>query len=417
MWGRGFSHSDRIMRDVAPGSPGACGAFALFNASSTDPALVTLRPTPPTMIESLDGDDRTPSCGTTSAGVASGCQDFGVGSPGRWRQLYHLPKKLPRAPSATVQSDAAELHAHLSMRQLQPSGSCNGPVYTVAELPTIGFCALMEFALLELARAASLGSRLVLGPNTALAWTSTWLCGRDRSLSCYFDLSGGCCAEASSFARAAAASDGGRAGGIHPGKRIQRRQVAASAGGRQAAKILRKAGLNERVTYGYSRAVTLGGPLARFNRFGGAWVHGQLALWLMRRIKPSIRDELDRRRATVLPRRRGASGWQDTSATPPTPLAGMAMAEACISMHVRRGDSCALGSRFCPANRTAAYFEAAATLRTRYGLNRLVLATDDVAAAELCAQRVRRENARSDPPTLWVAGPRSDTPPPCCLPL
>ena len=38
--------------------------------------------------------------------------------------------------------------------------------------------------------------------------------------------------------------------------------------------------------------------------------------------------------------------------------------------------------------RTATYFKAAAELRSKYGINRLLLATDDADAAQLCAQRV-----------------------------
>ena len=58
-----------------------------------------------------------------------------------------------------------------------------------------------------------------------------------------------------------------------------------------------------------------------------------------------------------------------------------------IGLHIRRGDSCALGSRYCPSNKTASYFAAAAALRTRYGIRRIVLATDDEEAAALCAAR------------------------------
>ena len=55
-------------------------------------------------------------------------------------------------------------------------------------------------------------------------------------------------------------------------------------------------------------------------------------------------------------------------------------------MHVRGGDSCH-ARRFCATNLTATFWAQAARLRERYGVNRIVLATDDARAAALCASR------------------------------
>lgn len=56
--------------------------------------------------------------------------------------------------------------------------------------------------------------------------------------------------------------------------------------------------------------------------------------------------------------------------------------ELLIGMHIRGGDSCA-AHRFCPTNKTI-YFAQAARLRSAYGANRIVLATDNAEAAGFC---------------------------------
>ena len=96
--------------------------------------------------------------------------------------------------------------------------------------------------------------------------------------------------------------------------------------------------------YGWSRALSLGGALSRFNVYGTLWATAQLTRWLFGRMHASIRAEVDGRRAGVLPR------------LPARP--SLAARPLCIGMHVRRGDSCSLGSRFCPRNFTATYFAA-----------------------------------------------------------
>ena len=68
---------------------------------------------------------------------------------------------------------------------------------------------------------------------------------------------------------------------------------------------------------------------------------GQLARFLFDRLTPNVRAEVDRRRLAP----RGTDRRR------------------VIGMHVRRGDSCSLLSRFCPADGAAAYWRAAARLR------------------------------------------------------
>ena len=82
---------------------------------------------------------------------------------------------------------------------------------------------------------------------------------------------------------------------------------------------------------------------------------------------PATRDAVDKRRASVLPRRPG--GGLPTS--------------SCIGMHVRGGDACH-AHRFCPSNLTASYFAQAARLRSLYGVNVIVMATDSPRAAAAC---------------------------------
>ena len=87
----------------------------------------------------------------------------------------------------------------------------------------------------------------------------------------------------------------------------------------------------------------------------------------------ATRAAVDQRRANVLPRR--------LTSLDPSPRF------QCIGMHIRGGDAC-FASRFCPANLTASFFGTAARLRERYGLRRIVLATDSAPAAALCASGV-----------------------------
>jgi hypothetical protein len=379
----------------------------LYNASSADPDAIHLPEITPASLRPLGlevGGSVGACTARTSAGLAlrdsnqrdGGCFDLGVSNvDNRWRQLRYLPELFTwmprRAPTMQAIKAAERLQHELSWAQAR--GSCGQrPAYTAAELPMIGFCAVIEHGMLQLARAASSRSRLVLGRKSSPVWSSRWLCGRERSLQCYFNISADCCPDERSFEAALAAEGGGAfsaAGGKPAGAkplssagRLRRRMTK----GRSKAVPGGVPG-GDRASYGYSRALSLGGALAPYNAYGSLWVSGQLIRWLFLRMHPHIRSEVDRRRASVLPR--------------PPPLASTVHAakaaskegskartlpyrELCIGMHVRRGDSCSLGSRFCPPNRTAAYFGAAAALRDRYLINKLVVATDDAEAAALC---------------------------------
>ena len=118
--------------------------------------------------------------------------------------------------------------------------------------------------------------------------------------------------------------------------------------------------------------------IPRYERFGSIWLRGQLIRYLFSRMTYAVRKQVELRRESV-------SVSESVSVDRGSALA----LPAAIGMHIRRGDSCALGSRYCPSDLNASYFEAADELRTRYGVNRLVLATDDPEAARLCNERVR----------------------------
>ena len=368
-----------------------CAGVA-FN-QSTD-SVDSLAPIVPHQVVALDG---TPCAGRTAAGVAAttqggeSCIDLGIGEQSsRWRQLAFLPEQFDRRPAKAALLRARRLHEALDALQLRRECS-SWPTYTVAELPMIGTCATIEYGMLALALSSSSGSRLIFGRDSARVWTSTWLCGRERSLGCYFDVSGPCCAADASFEAARASYAGAEMhGAVKPGARklgrkrlLQaRQQKSHPAHAADPLLLLRKRkGGGGGVAggggvLGSSRALSLGGALAEFNVYGTAWVSGQLIAWLFGRMHPAVRAELLKRRAAVFPPRPSASS------------SGQRLAGRAIGLHVRRGDSCALGSRLCPRNLTAAYFLPAARLRSRYGINRLVLATDDVEAAALCAARV-----------------------------
>lgn len=389
-----------------------------FNASAAEPSAIALSEIAPSMLQALEDDGQflkmTPSCiPRTGAGIAftdgntGRCADLGVGNAGtNWRQLSYFPALFTwmprRGPTPEARKKSDNLQHELTT--LQSHGSCSRlPTYTVAELPQIGFCAVIEHGMLQLARAASARSRLVLGRRSSVAWSSRWLCGRDRSLGCYFNISANCCPEEGSFEAALATrAGGGTNAAILAGRMAKLAAIGAAGGGMGGGKGgtaggVRhgtgtatdggKGGKADRATYGWSRALTFGGALAPYNAYGSLWVSGQLIHWLFSRMHPHIRHEIDRRRAAVLPRlppplvasRAALRSSREGSKERP-----LAYRELCIGMHVRRGDSCSLGSRFCPRNRTSAYFGAAAALRDRYMINRLIVATDDEEAAALC---------------------------------
>ena len=408
---------------------GCASPSAAYNASSAAPYPILQRIEPAT-VRPLEGG--TSCVAQSSAGIVAhdgGCTDLGVGREGGyWHQLAFLPRQplWRRAADENVRGLSDKLQAQLT--KLQTGGvGCNGlPLHTVAELPTIGFCATIEYGMLSLARAASSGTRVVFGRSSAPTWSSQWLCGPERSIACYFNISATCCPEQTSFDAGAAleGSDGSMAfggrgkpfkgakmgapaklatsfkiGRIDVGRAARRRlhregrmptgalpprMAAKLAAGKLAAGKMARGAKPERgsdvaggLEYGRPRALSLGGSFAHFNRHGTLWVSGQLIEWLFRRMHPSIRREVDRRRMSVLPR---------VVSPPHATTHPQSTRPLCIAMHVRRGDSCSLGSRFCPRNFTATYFAAAARLRRQYGINRLVVATDDAGAADMCAR-------------------------------
>ena len=116
--------------------------------------------------------------------------------------------------------------------------------------------------------------------------------------------------------------------------------------------------------------------LAGWNTFGSAWLSAELAHFFFERMTQATRREVDRRRQSVLPR-----GGGEVRA---------------IGMHVRGGDSCH-ARRFCAKNLTGTFWAQAARLRERYGVNTIVLATDDARAAALCESRALGFECRTAP--------------------
>ena len=414
-------------------SEAPCAAVAFNRSTESVDSLAAIEPQ---HVRALDGTAAAGACAAdTSAGhyAAGGdCFDLGIGdASSRWRPLAFMPRDLS-APHPDALSRGLRLQAALD--ELQHRGPCAArPTYTVAELPMIGTCATIEYAMLALATAASSGSRLILGRQSTPVWTSHWLCGAERSLGCYFNVSAACCPDDASFSASSrvegagdaamakllqlkAAARGrklnlkekmmlaklskmGRADGMTSSRvdeKMKRRllkekTVRESERGKLGRQGMpppgRELGTHEghSAVVGSSRALTLGGSLAEHNEYGTLWVSGQLVHWLFEQMRPGTRAQLDARRADVFPRAVESAGYTGTAGGP---AAGGARALT-IGMHVRRGDSCALGSRFCPRNKTAAYFEMAARLRAQYpAMQRLVVATDDAEAAALCASRV-----------------------------
>jgi hypothetical protein len=104
--------------------------------------------------------------------------------------------------------------------------------------------------------------------------------------------------------------------------------------------------------------------LQDYNKYGHAFVAGQLIAHLYSNLQPKVQQHIDKRRKELMYPR------QQRKANP------------VIGMHIRGGDACS-AHRFCPANRSI-YWEKAAILREKYGAKRIFLATDDRQAAELC---------------------------------
>jgi hypothetical protein len=262
--------------------------------------------------------------------------------PGGW--FEHLPavETLARPPPPRALARAAQLRASLRQLNHLPGAGCAGgasggaPVnasrlHYVDELPLIGFGAAAEHLLVNLIEAHHFQRQLIVSPASAPEWAPAQFCGSQRSLACYFAVSS-CCVSPAPGSRDLPDT--------LPPHEIQRRRSGAgrsrSGGARQ-----------------------LGSP--GWNEYGSIFLYAQAAAHVFGSLSPGARQAVDARRA--------AARGTDRSRT--------------IGIHIRKGDSCSLLSRFCPAN-TAPYWAAAARLRDAYGATRIHLVTDDAAAAAAC---------------------------------
>lgn len=292
----------------------------------------------------------------TVSGLAEGCSDMGVAwlrplgygghqQPVPGGSFEHLPavQTLARPPPARALARAAELRASLRQLNHPPGAGCAGgasggaPVnasrlHYVGEFPLIGFGAAVENLLVNLVEAHHFSRQLVVGPASAPEWAPAAFCGSQRSLACYFAFSS-CCVSP-------------RPGSRGPPDTLPPHEVKR-----------RRSGAGRFVPGG---AKQLGSP--GWNEYGSIFVYAQAAAHVFSSLSPRARQAVDARRA--------AARGTDRSRT--------------IGMHIRKGDSCSLLSRFCPAD-LAPYWAAAARLRDVYGATRIHLVTDDAAAAAACA--------------------------------
>jgi hypothetical protein len=267
-------------------------------------------------------------------------EDPALIAAGAMSPLVFLPGSTDTSPAPSWADSARKLQAVLERQQFGgPYAGCGMSVapswrtmYYVHTAPLIGFASVVEYGLLYLARATNLRSQLVLGRHSSPGWTSDWACGGERSLTCYFNLSS-CCGRLTYADQSPV--------------ELSRRRNPISIG------------------------------LPGFNKFGSLWVSAHLAQFFFSRFTPSTRAAVDARRASIFPRSDVGSERA-----------------RCIGVHIRGGDSCHAG-RFCPINLTATFFASAARMRERYGLQRVVLATDSERAASLCATGVMGFDCRT----------------------
>eukprot|EP00965_Chrysotila_dentata_P241158 6204124-Pleurochrysis_carterae.AAC.2 len=284
-------------------------------------------------IRLLDGS----RCNQTSTpvGVAplegDSCVDFGVSNAvdGQWPHLEYLPSAsiLRSGPSVFAAGLAARLHRLLEASQFGKEGGVDS-VLNIDLMPLIGFGQVVEVAVMYLAHAAHTQQQVSFAADTIPEWSSEWLCDGIHSIHCYFNLSG-------------------RPGSI---ERLSKLPLVPEGRG----------GLRRRMK---AKARLIGLP--GWNHFGAIWVSAQLSRYLFERMQPRVRQEVDLRRRLLFP-----------SGVP----AGT------IGLHIRKGDSCVLRSRFCASNLTR-YFAEAVRIGERYSATRLFVATDDAAAAAMCASK------------------------------
>ena len=320
-----------------------------------DLAHLAKREIDPAAVHALDGG----ACkgkGSTQDGVAEDlhgkCIDFGTpwtilpaedGSHSHTPMTFLPPVSNVRAPAAPeVAQHAAKLRAAVLGMQFPAMCPKQGRgVMYYHTLPQVGFGSVIEYATMHQARALAIQTQFRVGAESSVAWASSWFCGPERSLACYFNMTS-CCAP------------------------VQ------TQNGQPLILARRRDPIN---------------TAARgFNEYGSMWVYSQLTYLLFENLTPHTRKALAERRATTL-----ATNLRSMSTLlPPRHGVGDAAAGASrplvIGMHIRRGDSCSNG-RYCPKNLTSSYFAAAAQLRATYGANHILLATDDGEAASMCAQR------------------------------
>ena len=230
--------------------------------------------------------------------------------------------------------------------------------------------------MLSLARATERGAQLALSQGSNPTWASSWFCGAERSMRCYFNITG-CCPDARPGAASEEVTMRGRSG--MPGGKWGKLAKMGRTG--KMGKI-GKMGKMGKPSRDNSRAISMRG----WSELGTLFTSAQLAHYLFTHMQPRVRDMIDRHRRDAGTPRAVVAATAAPTATGVVAAAGCAT----IGMHIRRGDSCALRSRFCPANLTATYFAAAAYLRDRHGGGGRVtvqLSTDDAEAAALCARR------------------------------
>ncbi|KAL1526327.1 hypothetical protein AB1Y20_015041 [Prymnesium parvum] len=338
----------------------ACPRVSYYPALVASPPRADQSP-----LETLSDDHPcTTPADASSAGLAfdgKGCVDLGAGEDSSpWHPMAFLPSRESQ-PSVRAEARASELRSLLRDAQFS-SRLCSLPtphILPVSVFPLIGFGQTLEFLNLAVSQAASMGRMLVLGRYSSFAWTSAWYCGDERSLRCYFNLSL-CCADSTFDSHIERGAERIKLKGL---QRMENGKQPDLRGGDRAVRkgalgITRKGG----ALPGNHRAIRM----ASFDMYGSLWLTGQVSQFVFSTMWPAVRREVSRRRnASSIP-----SGELDM-----------------IGMHVRRGDSCALRSRYCPTNRTEAYFLKAATLRAAYGVNKLLVATDDPVAAEMCGNR------------------------------
>ena len=319
-----------------PAKSYAIRAVKTLDGSSCEPR--TRDGTAMSMIDSSEGPQRAQKCvdfGVSNSKV--GVQQFKTGADAmahaaaQPHPLEFFPPLDAKIPTGTTEL-ANTLRQKLERQQFPSANGCGVPgaapwdaMYYVHLVPQLGFGSVIEYAMMFLARATHMGSQLSLGKHSAPVWTSPWACGKERSLTCYFNVSS-CCG-------------------------------AYILDGRPLELPRRRNPLN------------LGLP--GFDTFGAAWLAGQLANFFFSRMTDATRKAIDQRRAPVWPRIGSGVGGNTPGST------------KCIGMHIRGGDACH-ARRFCPSNLTSTFFAQAMRMRKLYGVRTIVLATDSTKAATFC---------------------------------